>query len=223
MTTSCDNGPSLERKPLGWRDSRDGNRLWGWPLIFWGVFVLFVSRTGTDQEGGPKMLPTLFGAFYLCSGAVPLILGFLRGWRLRGLRSQFPTAPWRGDRDWDPAGTDDGLFKRSILCFLGALYVFASLAIPYVGGVPNPYTNSVNLVTLLSGLIGLLCLIAGGMSLRDHFIRGKMFLKFERFPYRLGERMEATLIYPYLYQQCDNFEVILRCVEERTNSESSRG
>ena len=124
-----------------------------------------------------------------------------------------PAQPWRTDRPWDPAGEPGDLDRRGRRVLWWGL-ASAAVLLPWnalSAGRPD---------LLWPGVVALLDLVPAALLLRGAWMRrtwrrrGAARLRFDRFPFFLGEPFEATLrLDPG--EGGGAVEVSLACLEER--------
>ena len=125
-----------------------------------------------------------------------------------------PAQPWRSDRPWDPAGEPGDLDRRGRRVLWWGL-VSAAVLLPWnalSAGRPD---------LLWPGLVALLDLVPAALLVRGAWMRrtwrrrGAARLRFDRFPFFLGEPFEAVLALAPGAGAKGAVEVTLACLERR--------
>lgn len=198
----------------------------GWPEIACGV-VLAVA--GGAMASAFLGAPNVFGAPAWVIPAVGLLFAALGLYitvdGLSGLRHQrttdgrakaMPDQPWLWDHEWreDGIGSDTGgevakafRFALLALVFLLPLHwiFFVTKGIPWVFGFGLVIFDVVIVAVTARGVR----LVRMGRRY------GALWLRFRRFPFRTGERLEATLDATGGRSDLPSLNATLRCVQER--------
>src|SRR3990172_2724354 len=133
MTPSCDMSPDQQRRPLGRRKSRKGNRLWGFDLLVFGlaVLVLFFYYSTPEEQFISQVF--ILGVFFSAVGGLQLSFAIVRRHTRRRKRNILPSAPWHGDRGWKRSSTDDKIPPLFAQSLHGIGVALAILLIVYYG------------------------------------------------------------------------------------------
>ncbi len=122
--------------------------------------------------------------------------------------------PWRNDRPWDPAGEPGDLDRRGRRVLWWGL-ASAAVLLPWnalSAGRPD---------LLWPGVVALLDLVPAALLLRGAWMRrawrrrGAARLRFDRFPFFLGEPFEAVLVLDAGADGRGAVEVSIVCIERR--------
>ena len=125
-----------------------------------------------------------------------------------------PAQPWRTDRPWDPAGEPGDLDRRGRRVLWWGL-ASAAVLLPWnalSAGRPD---------LLWPGVVALLDLVPAALLLRGAWMRrtwrrcGAARLRFDRFPFFLGEPFDAVLALDAGTDGRGAVEVTLACIERR--------
>jgi hypothetical protein len=125
-----------------------------------------------------------------------------------------PAQPWRSDRAWDPSGEPGGLARRGRrLLWWGA--ASAAVLLPWnVLAAVRPDLLPPGVV-VAADLVPVVLLLRGAW-LRHAWRRlGSARLRFDRFPFFLGEPFEAVLAIQPVTGEAGAVEVTLACLERR--------
>lgn len=140
------------------------------------------------------------------------------GRRRRGLPAAPPGEPWLGDHRWRRDGAEDlaPVEGRGALVVGGVLTVVAStFAAALLPEVDWPFVLAPALFGggLLAG--GLWLLARGVQAVRRRARHGVSELRFARFPFLLGEPLDATLVREGATARLEGLVARLSCVQER--------
>ncbi|HTP51179.1 MAG TPA: hypothetical protein VMK42_10800 [Anaeromyxobacteraceae bacterium] len=186
-------------------------------FLFGGAgLALLVAAAGRSLEAPPLLLAA-FAAVFLGGGALVALHGWRSAARSRAL-SLHPEEPWRFDRDWDPAGALDeaGATGRRALSRAIAL---AAFLLPFNAAAA---LQPEGIPPVLVGILDLGPPLLAGRALALRLGRrryGTSRLRFDRFPYLLGEPFAATLELGQRAPLVRALEVTLRCEERRPAAE----
>jgi hypothetical protein len=146
----------------------------------------------------------LVGIQMICRG----VTAYLRESQIREVCRLRPNEPWHADYDWDEKQSGDdkrrGAYKWLFFAFVFGAFPFAL----YLRGVgPAPF--------IFFGPFFAISLISGIYYAAQYSKYGNSYLRFETFPYFLGQSLNAHLgttkdIGPFV-----RVSFTLRCVEER--------
>jgi hypothetical protein len=149
----------------------------------------------------------------------------LRARRARRLARSRPSEPWRADHRWDPRGARDDTLQRALRSLAGAV-VMGLLVVPFNWLAFGPGRQLPTLGRLFYGLVTgifdalIVGLLGYGIYLLLRLARhGGSALRFERFPFLLGERLAADLEAGRAGRGVESLQATLRCVEETYESE----
>jgi hypothetical protein len=241
--------PDRTLKSLGFLTKRPRSGMVPYPgtlmILFGGVFVIvgiviMIVGPTTDlvrDKPMPVWLPILFGAIFVTSGLQPLSYGIrhVRG-RLRKKRllTENPQEPWTADHPWSPAGEGDRSHRKALHMLLLALHNALGVALflgffhafgffkPEAADTPVDIAMPILVLGVSSAaLAGFLCVAVYHLLRRRRY--GAVTVQFKRFPFFLGERLEATLAVPEGVDSFRRFSVTLRCVEESMGKKGGMG
>ena len=140
--------------------------------------------------------------------------------RLRRLRSaSLDPPPWLGDHAWNADGTDDGALRKFMFCLFWVyaynMIIITALIVRLFWGFGEYLFRYIVL-----GLFLLLCVGGAVVHFLRFLKRGRSWLRFARFPFFLGERLEVTLVASRGLKPCRELALTLRCIEDRFVSEA---
>ena len=154
-----------------------------------------------------------FGLYLLGRGAV----GMARARRRTRLLARHPDEPWRGDHDWSPEGAREGSYGQ-----VGATLVIAGFCFLFLA--PFNWLAFLSperhwFFGLIVGLFDLLTVVAplafAGHQLGHALRYGGAFVRFDRFPFFLGETLSVRLGSDRPVGKYSRLVVTLRCLEVR--------
>ena len=122
--------------------------------------------------------------------------------------------PWRSDRAWDPAGEPGDLDRRGRRVLWWGL-ASAAVLLPWnalSAGRPDLLWPG---VVAVADLVPAALLVRGAWLRRSWRRRGAARLRFDRFPFFLGEPFEAALVLDVVAEERGAVEVTLACLERR--------
>jgi hypothetical protein len=160
----------------------------------------------------------LAGASFLVHGAA----GVGRNARGRRVAAALPHEPWRADFRWDERGVRDDNLRHALKPMWFAVVLVAFL-VPFhwwaffskIGPWP------VKAIVGLFDLIALLPLGQGAYRLLQLAKYGRSELRYDRFPYFLGDAMGARFVNSRGLGEFRNLTFTLRCLEEQYETRTS--
>ncbi|MEI6223453.1 MAG: hypothetical protein WCS72_01790 [Deltaproteobacteria bacterium] len=125
-----------------------------------------------------------------------------------------PAQPWRSDRSWDPSGEPGRLGRRvRRLLWWGA--ASAAVLLPWnVLAALRPDLLRPGVV-IAADLLPVALLLRGAWLRNDWRRLGSARLRFDRFPFFLGEPFEAVLVLSPVTGEVGAVEITLACLERR--------
>ena len=206
--------PRRRRNPWEYHSPRLALPIQGYPAVFLGLALLLTSLlTWYVHDEFPWHWLVLFRGAFPLAGLVLFIHG-VRGElsfrRKEGRVALRREAPWRLDGDWDESGADDGfskmLLSQSLLTTFLILFLF-----------PFSYWTLYEEPSFLGAFVFLIdiavvgCVFGVGKLICTRFVYGACRLRFNRFPFFLGERLEAELVNTKRFRSFQDFQVTLLC------------
>jgi len=195
-----------------------GGLLW----VAWGDLPSGVER--------PNVSPELFSMFVLGPFGAPgfflTLLGILdvrRDARVRNERQVYPSEPWRWDFRWrGPEVSDIGLKQASRGLFALLLAVGVIGPVGYFAFTAEAPWSARMVVGIFAVLLSL---SLGTVVYRfaAQLIHGRSRLRFDRFPLRLGEPIELTLVPSGSLADVRDLRFTLRCVKEQFEKRRTTG
>ena len=225
----------LERKVLYGRAVRDPGELGAFTTLFGSCFVLGLGAIGTacavsfglSGTGGPAFSAVLSASLIFLNAG---ITGFREGLRKRSdvkrkerTLKEFPDRPWESDCEWDKYEakvnhTKEGLEQLFILRY------FALLLLPFnywawVAIAPS------SMALCVLGILDLLLLVKifrASYRIAQGVKYGTSHLKFERFPYSIGEALDVKFSTLRPIGEFRNAKLTCRCIEEETIEQNGK-
>lgn len=224
-------GASTAGRELTGRNARSETTVHGWPALVLGLpfagvggaLVAYGLRWLAPAEragDAPRWLATVAGVIFAWAGlsfVVHGVRGLGRRRRVRELVRRHPGQPWWSDHPWDPRGARDGTGAEMARALYMAVFM-AVFLVPFhwIGFFAPDRVLGFGLVSLLFDLaiLALLGRAAYLAARRAKFGRGA--IAFARFPFRVGETVDAYLAPPRgLERAPEALAGTLRCVGER--------
>jgi len=208
------------RKGPGWEGILGGLILGSVFSAFGGLLLLFERGLIRSAKGSARPPGLLFGfgaamlgaglGIFMGFGLVPLWKHLCRKRRI----ALHPDAPWYADHDWDASGTVSGALRETLVkCAYAPFFLLFALPLHW------HYPLAAVAVDILVPL-PVIVLFARRLKY------GKSRLRFETFPFFLGEKLKARLVLSRPLDQFASLKIDLACTREsrRTTSwETYRG
>ena len=159
----------------------------------------------------PREVPGVFGGFFAFAGVLMTcrgVKGHRRDSQMRSLSRLRPDEPWLRDYLWDETQTGDDKRNQAFSSLLGAFLVAAFV-------VPFCLVGAWAVVLPLFGSTSLIFLAAGIYYLVQHWKYGDSYLRYESFPFFLGQELEAHFGCTKDLGPFERVTATLRCIEER--------
>jgi hypothetical protein len=184
-----------------------------------GVVLLAAGVIPADEANFnvPRWVVGAVGGLFALAGFWMLISS-LRAWagkRAAARRAaERPHEPWFADFAWDPEGARDAPWRHVAKSLAGTL-VFAAFAAPfnYVGFVEGDLVFGIVAVVLDLVVLGVFAYAVYAAARAAKY--GGSRLRYSRFPFFLGETLEAEFRNPRGLGRFRNLALTLRCIEER--------
>jgi hypothetical protein len=184
------------------------------------VGPLILRRTG--QADGRELLYVGFGALMALAGLsfiFPGVRGIREERRRRRVRASNPDEPWLADHPWRREGALEESAAEAGKWFWTATFLAAFLAVLalfVLASIPPGVIRIDAAVTL--GILGLSVPAAAGRGaylLARRARHGRAELRFQAFPFFLGEPLEVELVRAPGGPALGRVVATLRCVQER--------
>lgn len=184
--------------------------IFGLPFFVVGVVLMFLKVAWFVPLIGLIFAPV--GAMISLYG----LRGILRRRRKARLLMMNPDEPWLADHHWNESGTSDRALWKGLKWFPMAAFI-AGVLVPF--NYWMFFTEDGELLgRIIVGGVDLIPVAFagyGGYLLMRYLKYGSSSLRFKRFPFLLGETLEAEFIPPRAIRKFEWLEITLRCVEER--------
>ncbi|MHC4811577.1 MAG: hypothetical protein ACYTFN_00675 [Planctomycetota bacterium] len=191
----------------------------GWQPFLFGSILTAVSipilwfGPAQASRGVPPWIVQAVGGCFLAVGLLILLFGF-RQWRRRrrqrDLLEQRPGEAWYADHDWDPQREYD---DNSYVGFATFMVFFLS-PFNWWAFVSDYGLLPVKLIVGLFDLV-LVCLVGVFVYRVVQILKyGRAYVRFGRFPYRLGEVINLHFGMRHDLRSFDRIKLQLRFVEE---------
>ena len=199
----------------------------GWPaVLFGGVFVaagaFIVARAalgGVEGMHSPRWVAAAAGMIFLLAGLWVSGNGAADVVRTRTIAQRaaaLPREPWEWDHEWRHDGIESDAV-RDIARAFGIVVFIAVFALPFhwIGffapHAPRPF--AVGAILMDVALVWLLYRAVRLVLMRHRY--GRSWLRFARFPFRAGDRVELSLDSFGALSLVPSLQATLRCVQER--------
>ena len=200
----------------------------GLPFLAAGVAMILVGLGGFKPYGDappPVVCFGLGGAFalaglFLCSQGV---MGLRRKYRRRRFARQQRGQPWSADHPWDVTGTTDHAGRKLLWPFGISGFLFVFLMPFNYFFFSGASSKAPWFVKTFIGLFDGAFVVMLGYALyclARYLKYGSSSLRFPRFPFFLGERLEAQFVPPGEVRDCRSMNITLRCIKERFETDS---
>lgn len=191
-------------------------------VLFGGLGALMVCSAlglvrGVLPSDAPRVLLCLGGLFIFAGAAcgVQAAARFARVRRAQRMRSEYPDEPWRWERSWAQESRDEG--GRELVLGLLLPLVFGLFLAPFHWLGLTEEGAGLFLVVMAVFDVVVLVFLGKAVYLALRYVRlGTSRLSLARVPCLLGEQLEATLTPARPIPGVQSLELVLRCVEERT-------
>jgi hypothetical protein len=188
--------------------------LFSLPFIATGIAVAIgVQR---DAVHGDKDLLYLFaGAFFLAGLATALggVRASLHQARLKAAARRYPQEPWMRDYLWDRKGSREHPLAKAVKGLVGQV-VFAVLLVPiqlWWVRDPSPVVKVILGIFDLALVLGIAFWIFDAARALKY---GASWIEFDRFPFFVGEALDARLGCGRPLAGLQKVTITLRCVRE---------
>ena len=185
----------------------------GWFLIRWSL-----RETPWEALQGIPLVVAIVGAIFGLAGCSALLSGARglgRQLRVARLRREHPAEPWHWDQAWDPEGAWDSTAANAGRGLSTALMIGVFM-VPFhiIASMDKAGMFWMLGVGLFDAVAVLFLVYSVYMALR-RAKWGASRLRFHRFPYTTGGRLEAQLIVPDRGRSLRTLTFTLRCVQEQ--------
>lgn len=212
--------------------ARSAIALTGWRAIGFGaLFVVAgagviagVTLGSAASVHGPRWVATAAGAIFLCAGLWVSgngVADVLRKREASRAAALSPATPWSWDYHWHTDGIASQSAREIAGAFAIALFVaLFALPIQWIGfaakDAPRLFAVAAVVMDLIA--VGLLARAVRLVLVRRRY--GRSWLRFARFPFRAGERVELSLDSFGQLSLVPSLTATLRCVQERYETRS---
>lgn len=199
----------------------------GWPAVgFGGLFVLaggaLVARAalgGTEGMHAPLWVLGVVGLTFGLAGLYVATSGALDVRRSRGVcqrAATMPGQPWQWDYGWRTDGIGNDTAREIVRAFVGAVFLAIFVApFHWVGffAVHAPRAFAVGALLVDVAIVAVLVRATRLLLMRRRY--GRSWLRFGRFPFHPGERLDVSLDSFGGIAAVPRLTALLRCVQER--------
>ncbi len=184
-----------------------------------GIPIALIGAGYIDPDGAnaPPVVLYCAGAVFSLPGAWLMGYGIHSIMRRRWVDRQmhrFPTEPWHYDYPWNQQAAHYTDWKPLLNAIFFLTVVGAMTAIPYGILSEEPDSIMLKLSVAFMGLfllVGLTMFVKAGRRLLQY---GRSTVRFERFPFKLGEEMQLAFERPKQLSSDAELQCQLRCVED---------
>ncbi|MGI9534557.1 MAG: hypothetical protein ACR2NW_06370 [Thermodesulfobacteriota bacterium] len=201
----------------GWRSV-----LFGLPFAAAGVFIILISfniiPTPDNKFHVPRYMVARIGGLFLMAGLFLEIHGLLT-LNYKSKKELINTSVWNNDYNWDPREITDRSRSDLIKFFFSTIFLIIFL-IPFHLFIFKFLEESkiTYFPKVLIGIFDLAVLIIVGTYFYN-FLRylkyGSSSLRFNQFPYFLGNNLDVTFIMSKPIKGADEIKATLQCIEEK--------
>lgn len=224
--------PDTARKALPSHQSRAVVPMGGWcavlfglPFAGGGVVMLLVAAGVIHAEGddAPPWVLQAIGLVFLVSGlgfVLAGVAGYVRQARGAARAVHHPAEPWLADYPWDRDGIGDDTPRRFLTSLAWTLFLGLFLSpFNYFAWKDAGAMGCFILLIVLFDLIAAAMLVQTLLYAVHELKYGRSRLRFERFPFFLGDALEARLHAGRSLHRYQTLSFTLRCVEESVRSD----
>jgi hypothetical protein len=137
------------------------------------------------------------------------------------MQEQHPAEPWLWDHKWDPAGAVHSAGKATFAGFVGLIF-FTLFLSPFNWFI---FAEGAWPALIVVGIFDLILVVAWGFWVYQ-LLQGLKFgdsrLAYLRFPYFLGESLDASLLDTDRLRGMTKLTVTLRCIEEVQSTQNQK-
>lgn len=201
-------------------------------LIVAGLAIAWAALGGVPQihktAGVPTWIIGSVGGIFAVAGLfilIHVVVTKIRSILKRRRWDRYPTQPWMVDYEWDSSGASSSPLGRGLREMMSGIFMGIFLTpfnwVSILSEAPWFFRLPFGLITMLFNLMALGLLSFGFRRVFSALRHGSTSIRFARFPFRPGERVDLIVSIPRT--EGPTFSVELRCVEERieTDGESS--
>jgi len=198
------------------------------PFLGAGIFIILlglgVIPSDENKFHVSRGLVASFGMLFFLAGVSLLIhglLSILKQNKVDSARNERPGELWYSDYPWDPTGIKGRGFEQ----LMKRLYACAGITVFLIPFHWLAFIEAKILIFQIS--IGLFELILFGVWLHWFYLlfqylkHGRSYLRFDQFPFFLGEKLKVYLESSRPIRGLKELELILRCVQEAYETRGS--
>lgn len=221
--------PTRERIELRGRQPVSRTTIHGWPSVIFGspfagmgtfIFLMGLGKVEVDPGTvhAPLWVIAVCGLMFLLAGLFLIwhgLDGIWRNARIRKVQRTRSSSPWLWDYPWQALGISDNKLKK-VMHSLIFLFVVGAFLAPFHwwAFLSKEGPLMVKVIVVIFDLVFGLC---GGYyflnSLGLYLKYGNSRLRFESFPFFLGDILSVTLV--KLPSEINQLQLDLRFIEER--------
>ncbi|MBI5211164.1 MAG: hypothetical protein HY927_14425 [Elusimicrobia bacterium] len=190
------------------------------PFVAAGVFMIAMGLGHTRAKGNaPGGVLAAMGVCFAAAGVMVIVQGF-QVHRTETLRAEGknrdPGRPWLWDHAWDPTGTDDdGVEVTAGSLVWGAFIALFMVPFNWWAFFSKEGNIFVGAITGLFDAISLALLAHGLYRLSVGLKYGRSRLRFESFPFYMGETARVALLAAERLEGARSLKAKLSCLKGR--------
>ena len=227
--------PETETRELKGHQARSATTVHGWPSLLLGLPFLLIGLSVVllaggvipgvqEQERAPRAFVAMFGALFGLAGLSFVVhgaRGISRKAAWKRLQAMHPDEPWQADHAWDAEGVWDDTGQRILKTFYAG-FAMAIFMVPFnwifVLRERHPFGMAIvgPFDVIIAGILGY-----GVYLIARRLKYGTTYLRFERFPFVLGDAIDVRFGTSKGIGAFDRLSFTLRCIQERYETRGS--
>ena len=202
--------------------------LFGLLFVAAGAYIILISLNIIDTPDSkfhvPRYMAAMFGGVFLMPGLFLVIHGLL-SLNYRPVKFLVNASPWDNDYGWnhtqinDRSRSDLVKFFFSTLLLILFLTPFHIFIFKFLGGSKIGYFPMA--LMIIFDLAVLIIIWTYFKKLFRYLKYGMSSLRFNQFPYFLGNKLDLTFMINKPLKGADHLNITLRCIEEKYENRGS--